>query len=110
VYALAVGWDLTGEPSLLAEMKRRIDVLKTDALPRPASDPTWTQASLFEALDKTSHLPRTAVRGARALPIWSATNGLRVFGWTHAYTLPYAIERLSRATGSASQTSKSLSR
>src|SRR5215203_917007 len=99
VYALALGWDLTGEPSLLAEMKRRIDVLKTDVLPRPATDPSWTQASLFAALDKSSHLPRTAVRGARALPIWSATNGLRVFGWTHAYTLPYAVERLSRAQG-----------
>jgi hypothetical protein len=110
VYALALGWDLTGEPSLLAEMKRRIDVLKTDALARPATDPSWTQASLFQALDKASHLPRTAVRGARALPIWSATNGLRVFGWTHAYTLPYAIERLSRAPGTTSETSKSLSR
>jgi hypothetical protein len=102
VYALALGWDLTGEPSLLAEMKRRIDVLKTDALPKPAGDPGWTQASLFEALDKASHLPRNAVRqGGRTLPIWSATNGLRVFGWTHAYTLPYAIERLSRARGVA---------
>ncbi|CAN5708015.1 hypothetical protein BH18ACI5_BH18ACI5_01760 [soil metagenome] len=104
VYALALGWDLTGEPSLLAEMKRRIDVLTTDRLPAPASDTTWTQASLFAALDKTSHLPRNAVRGGnRSMPIWSATNGLRVFGWTHAYTLPYAIERLSRAPGVAAQ-------
>jgi hypothetical protein len=96
VYALAIGWDLTGEPSLLAELRRRIEPLKTDPLPRPVDD-TWTQASLFDALDAGSHLPRTAVRNGRGTPIWSATNGLRVFGWTHAYGLPFALERLSRA-------------
>ncbi|MEO6212350.1 MAG: hypothetical protein ABIP65_01865 [Vicinamibacterales bacterium] len=107
VYALALGWDLTGEPSLLVEMRRRVDVLKTDALPRSADDRGWTQASLFQALDKATHLPRNGVRqGARAMPIWSATNGLRVFGWTHAYTLPYAIERLSRARADAAQSSR----
>jgi hypothetical protein len=96
VYALALGWDITGEPSLLAEMRRRLEPLHTDPLPRPVDD-MWTQASLFTALDKGSRLPRSAVRGARSMPIWSATNGLRVFGWTHAYTVPFALERLSRA-------------
>jgi hypothetical protein len=96
IYALALGWDITAEPSLMSEMKRRMEALKTDALPPPIEG-GWTQASLFTALDKASHLPRSAVRGNRAMPIWSATNGLRVFGWTTAYTLPFALERLARA-------------
>ena len=95
VYALVLGWDLTGEPSLLAEARRRLEALKTDALPRPIDD-SWTLGELFAALDKTSHLPRGAIRNARAMPIWSQTNGLRVFGWTNAYVLPFALERMAR--------------
>lgn len=95
VYALVLGWDLTGEPSLLAEAKRRLEPLKMDALARPVDD-GWTLGELFTAIDKASHLPRGAIRNARAMPIWSATNGLRVFGWTNAYVLPFALERFER--------------
>jgi hypothetical protein len=27
---------------------------------------------------------------------WSPTHGLRIFGWTHAYTLPYALAILNQ--------------
>ncbi len=102
VYALVLGWDLTGEPSLLAEARRRLEALKMDALQRPIDD-TWTLGELFTALDKASHLPRSAIRNSRALPIWSATNGLRVFGWTNAYVLPFALERLEKGPGPRAQ-------
>lgn len=92
VYSLVLGFRLTREPSLFAEMAHRIETLRMDPLPRPFTDNDWTQASLFEALEKASHLPREATRRSpNRRPIWSATNGLRVFGWTHMYTLPYAM-------------------
>jgi len=92
IHSLVVGYDLTGEPSFLQELKRRIEPLKMDALPRPIDD-SWTQRELFVALEKASHLPRNP-DGSR--PIWSFTHGLRVFGWTHAYGLPYALRVLAQ--------------
>ncbi len=74
------------------ELKRRIEPLKMDALPRPIDD-SWTQRELFAALEKASHLPKNP-DGSR--PIWSFTHGLRVFGWTHAYGLPYALRVLAQ--------------
>jgi len=29
-------------------------------------------------------------------PIWSITNGLRVFGWTHAYNVPWLVHYLEK--------------
>jgi hypothetical protein len=92
IHSLVLGYDLTGEPSFLQELKRRIEPLKMDALPRPIDD-SWTQRELFAALEKASHLPRNP-DGSR--PLWSITHGLRVFGWTHAYGLPYALRALAR--------------
>jgi hypothetical protein len=94
VYGLVVGYDLTHEPSLLAEVKKRIAPLPMDRVDVPF-DGTATQARVFEAIAKASHLPHGSVR-RRGQEIWSATNGLRVFGWTYAYTLPYALDRLER--------------
>lgn len=95
VYTLILGYELTQEPSLLAEIQRRLAPLKTDALAKPF-DAHATQADLYDALEKVSHLPKShsARRPGRA--IWSATNGLRVYGWTHAYTLPYALDLFER--------------
>ncbi len=91
LHSLVLGYDLTGEPSFLEEVKRRLDVMQVDALPRPIDD-SWTQRELFQALERVSHLPRNP-DGSR--PLWSLTHGLRVFGWTHAYGLPYALRVLA---------------
>jgi hypothetical protein len=73
-----------------------------DALPRPIDD-TWTQGGLFEALERASHLPddpnrfrpamsnRGTAMAAPRRPIWAFGNGLRIYGCTTAYTLPYAL-------------------
>ncbi len=90
VHSLVVGYDLTGDESFLEEIKKRIEMMKTDELPRPLTS-AWTQRELFQALEKVSHLPKNP-DGSR--PLWSLTNGLRVFGWTHAYGLPYALRVL----------------
>ena len=58
-----------------------------------AITPDADQAELAIAIERASHLPADSARPAdRAL--WSATNGLRVFGWTHGFTLPYALQTL----------------
>lgn len=87
LHSLVVGYDLTGDPSFLDDIKKRIELMKTDELPRPITS-SWTQRELFQALEKVSHLPKNP-DGSR--PLWSLTNGLRVFGWTHAFGLPYAL-------------------
>lgn len=93
-YTLVVGYDLTGEPSLLAALRERLAHLVTDKVDRPLE--TMNVAEMYEALERVSHLPRDTTSRFRSRPIWTATNGLRVFGWTHAYTLPYAIDLLER--------------
>lgn len=122
VSTLALGYALSGERSLLDELKTRIEVLRMDPLPRPI-DGSWTQRELFEALDARDRLP---ARGAAARLVggpqggggrgigggpqrgagprragWSYTNGLRVFGWTHAYSLPWVLELLGRTAAEA---------
>ncbi len=109
VHGLAIGYDLTRDQGMLAEMKRRIEDTRTEALPRPIDD-SWTQETLFEAFEGVSHLPpdpnrhRSDIRRqtpARPGPSgprragWAVTNGLRVFGWTHIFSLPYALAVLS---------------
>jgi hypothetical protein len=94
IHSLVLGYDLTGDASYLNVMKRRLDVMKTDTLPR-AIDDSWTQRDLAAALEHASHLPPDPNRpGGRGL--WAITNGIRVFGWTHGYTLPWALEALER--------------
>jgi hypothetical protein len=94
VYGHVLGYEVTKEPSLLAEIRKRISTLPMDKIDVPF-DGSATQAQVFEAIDHASHLPRGSVR-RRGPEIWSATNGLRVFGWTYAYTLPYALDLLER--------------
>jgi hypothetical protein len=98
-------------------MLKRLEPLKVDALPRPIDD-SWTQKELFEALEKANHFPMDPNRirpGANSVmmanppprrPIWAFTNGLRVFGWTSAYTVPYALAILEEQV----KTSKSAPR
>lgn len=83
-------------------VRRRLDPLRTDALPRPIGD-GWTKGELFDALEQASRLPDdpgrlrpgaggadTAAPAARRA-IWPYTHGLRVFGWTTAYCVPWAV-------------------
>ena len=102
IHSLTLGYKLTGDSSFVEEMLKRLEPLKVDALPRPIDD-SWTQKDLFEALEKANHFPMDPNRirpGANSVmmanppprrPIWAFTNGLRVFGWTSIYTVPYAL-------------------
>jgi hypothetical protein len=114
IHGLSLGYCLTGEQSFVDEMRRRLDPLRTDALPRPIGD-TWTRADLFAALEKAGRLPAdpnrlrpSANNEYTAAPtprraIWSFTNGLRVFGWTTAFGVPWALAVLDDVQHDGSQ-------
>jgi hypothetical protein len=92
ISTLLMGYKLSGDHSLYRTAYERAQVLKTDPLPISV-DATTTQDSLFHALESVSHLPASREHPDRR-PIWSLTNGLRIFGWTHAYTVPYLVHWL----------------
>ncbi|MEO5763591.1 MAG: hypothetical protein ABIR28_14915 [Vicinamibacteria bacterium] len=93
--ALVAGYNLTQDEGMLIEIKKRLDLMKLESIGMPI-DGSSNQGALAAAIEKASHLPTDPARpGERAL--WSASNGLRVFGWTHAFTLPYALSALRDA-------------
>ena len=96
IHALVVGYDLTGSAEFLMEACRRAEYLRTDEMPQPFRSYT-TQRELVSQMEAVSHLPRRdesdAFSGGR-MPNWAFSGGLRVFGWTHAYGVPYLIDRL----------------
>ena len=77
---------------MLREMRKRLDLMRMEPLDRPITLGS-NQAGLAAAIEKASHLPTDPIRPSeRAL--WADANGLRVFGWTHAFTIPYALRVL----------------
>ncbi len=91
ISTLLMGYQLSGNRSLYREAYDRAQALTVD--PLPSLDENVTQAAWAEAFEEVSHLPPSeGRRGGRA--IWSATNGLRIFGWTHAYNVPYLLHYL----------------
>jgi hypothetical protein len=97
IYSLVVGYELSGEKSLLDAAKERAEYLKTGKMSYVV-DMSSTQAAYAEALESVSNLPKFPEGGEHpffgARPIWSITNGLRVFGWTHAYNVPWLLPYL----------------
>ncbi len=110
IHGLSLGYRLTGDQSFVEEMQRRLEPLRTDALSRPI-DGSWTRADLFAALEKATKLPAdpnrlrpAATNEYTAAPpprraIWSFTNGLRVFGWTTAFGVPWGLATLDMVQG-----------
>jgi hypothetical protein len=87
VSTLLMGYQLSGESSLYQAAYDRAKDLRVRPL-SPPFDEVENQAELKRALDAVDRTPRA--RGApNRRPIWSITHGLRIFGWTHAYNIPY---------------------
>jgi len=81
-----LGYEYSGEQSLLEEAIHRAQALKTD----PLEKNLWEfehQAAISEALEEASHLPKR--EGGFRPAIWQMSNGLRIFGWTSIYNIPY---------------------
>ena len=93
IHSLLVGYELSGEPSFLETAIKRSASLKTDPL---ASDfeKLGSQGEIAMALTKASNLPEKIPYNEGAwlnVTIWGPTQGLRIFGWTHAYNIPYLV-------------------
>jgi len=97
IHALIVGYDLTGEDKYMTEACYRSRYLPVDEMPNAVLSYD-NQGELAEDLESISRLPSAgegpSFRGR--LPIWTYSNGLRIFGWTHAFNVPYTIERLQK--------------
>lgn len=84
IYPLILGYEFTGNHIYLDEAIERSKVLKVD----PLNGKFINQKEYSEALINISKLP-TGEDGDRT--IWKIDNGLRAFGWTHAYNIPYLL-------------------
>ena len=93
IHSLLVGYELTGESSFFNEALARAAFLKTDKLEKPLHT-IKNQKEMAQALESVSHLPTETDyhEGANMdHSIWDISQGLRVFGWTHAYNVPYLL-------------------
>jgi hypothetical protein len=89
IYPLLLGYEFTGNKNYLNEAIERSKVLRVDALNYSFTN----QKEYSEALKKVSKLP-VGQDGDRT--IWKIDNGLRAFGWTHAYNIPYLLYYLNQ--------------
>jgi hypothetical protein len=94
ISTLLMGYQLSGDRSLYRTAYDRAQALRTDRLSL-SFDEAETQAALFEALEGVGNMPPSREDPDRR-PIWSITNGLRIFGWTHAYNVPYLVHWLEK--------------
>jgi len=96
IHPLIVGYDLTGEDKFFLEACERSRHLLVDEMERPFYE-YQTQGELADAMEEVSNLPSAgegpSFRGRN--PIWTFSNGMRIFGWTHAFNVPYTIDRLN---------------
>jgi hypothetical protein len=89
IYPLILGYEFTKNHIYLDEAVNRAKVLRVD----PLDFKFTNQQEYSEALKKVSKLP-VGEDGERT--IWKIDNGLRAFGWTHAYNIPYLLYYLDQ--------------
>ncbi|MFV8270405.1 hypothetical protein ACNQGP_10790 [Flavobacterium sp. GT2N3] len=93
IYPLLIGYELSGNKIYFDEACKRAEVLKVSKLEKSSGD-FLSQKEYSEALLKVSNLPSDEGKPA----IWDINNGLRVFGWTHAYNIPYLLYWMDQQT------------
>jgi hypothetical protein len=95
LHGLSIGYEFTKDQSFLKEGIRRAQNLVTDKLPLNFNA-YKNQKDLSDALEKVSHLPDDK-ESFRREAIWKITNGLRIFGWTHMFGIPYLQNKMDKA-------------
>ncbi len=95
IHSLVVGYEFTGDKSFLNEAMHRAEVTKTGTL-KSSFDELKSQKNISEALEEVSNLPTKGdfQNRSRWVSNWSPTAGLRVFGWTHIYNIPWLMHWL----------------
>jgi hypothetical protein len=95
IYTLILAYDITGFDFYLDEAINRGKFLYMDEIKQPF-DKFQSQQALADELESVSHMPSAgegpSFRGRQ--PIWKVSNGMRIFGWTHAFGVPYLIDRM----------------
>ncbi|MDF0718113.1 hypothetical protein PY092_18265 [Muricauda sp. 334s03] len=86
IYPLLLGYEISGEKVYLDEALARAEKLKIGELPKEP-DAYESAAEYSEDLLEISNLPMSMGRFTN----WQTNQGLRVFGWTHAYNIPYLL-------------------
>lgn len=86
IYPLLLGYEFSGQQGFFQEALERAEVLKVGTLPKEIEDFDDVHL-LSEALLKVSNMPKSN----RRFTNWEINQGLRVFGWTHAYNVPYLL-------------------
>lgn len=102
IHPLIVAYDLSGKDFYLEEACNRARHLRVDEMEYPFES-YITQRELADEMESVSNLPADgegpSFRGG--LPIWSFSGGMRIFGWTHAFSVPYLVERLENLSDHA---------
>ncbi len=95
IHSLVLGFELTGDKGFLDEALSRSEVIKTNPIMKSFSE-LGTQGEIAAALEEASNLPDLGFFSTRRrwAPNWGATQGLRVFGWTHIYNVPWLLHWL----------------
>ena len=91
IHSLVVGYELTKEESFLRAAKQQSELLKSDELKMDINNFT-NQKMLGEALLNVTRLSDEGVLtkpSGRFISNWNPLQGLRVFGWTHFYSIPW---------------------
>ena len=94
ISGLTLGYELSGDKKLLKEAIKRAEKLRTDEL-QQSFEELKTQKAIAEALEEVSNLPgaeKDPEQSEMNVNIWGMTMGLRVFGWTHIYNIPWLLE------------------
>jgi hypothetical protein len=89
IYPLIIGYEFTSNKVYLDEAIKRAKVLEV----KPLNNNFTNQKEYSEALKEISNLP---VGEDGEGTIWKIDNGLRAFGWTHAYNIPYLLYYLDQ--------------
>jgi hypothetical protein len=98
IHPVLLGYKYTGNKSFLEEAIHRSQFLKMSQLPKEIKD-YKNLDELEAALEKASNLPKKTepyeMRGEKD-PIWKYSSGMRVFGWTHIYNVPWLLYGLEK--------------
>lgn len=87
IYPLVLGYEFTGNDIYLDEAINRAEFLKVSKLPK-INKKLISQKEYSDVLLEVSNLPKNKSAG---FTNWELNQGLRVFGWTTAFNIPYLL-------------------
>jgi PcRGLX-like protein C-terminal alpha/alpha toroid domain/PcRGLX-like protein central beta sandwich domain/PcRGLX-like N-terminal RIFT barrel domain len=95
IHSLLLGYEFTGDKEFLDVAQMRAEVIKTGKLNK-SFEQLGDQKKISDALKEVSNLPQKGdfQSKVRWSTNWNPEHGLRVFGWTHMYSIPWLLNWL----------------